>query len=99
MKFILMLLALFLLTDSVMAKPVNNTSECLNMYRTYINEYGASRLIPDTQMLDFIGRCLPDNALHDPMNNAVNSATNNDSSRPQSILHSIEQTKNQTLKI
>ncbi len=99
MKFIFMLLVLFLLTDPVMAKPVNTSSECLNMYRTYINEYGASRLIPDAQMLDFIGRCLPDDAFNNPMNNAINSATNNDSSQPQSILHSIEQTKTLTIKI
>lgn len=99
MKFILMLLALFMLTDPVMAKPVNNTSECLNIYRTYINEYGASRLIPDAQMLDFIGRCLPDDALNNPMNNATNSATNNDISQPQSMWHGTEQTKTLTIKI
>ena len=59
MKFIFMLLILFVLTDPALAKPADNTSECLNMYHTYMNDYGASRLIPDQQMLNFIDRCLP----------------------------------------
>jgi len=60
MKFILMLLLLFLLTDPVLAKPVNTTAECLNMYHSYLDEYGAGKLIPKAPMLDFIGHCLPD---------------------------------------
>ena len=59
MKFIFMLLILFVLTDPVLAKPANNTSECLQMYGNYMNKYGASKFIPDEQMLDFIGRCVP----------------------------------------
>ncbi len=59
MKFILMSLTLFLLADPVLARPDNNTSECLNIYRTYMNVYGASRFIPEEQMLNFIYRCLP----------------------------------------
>lgn len=64
MKFIFMLLILFVLTDPVLAKPVDNTSECLQMYGNYINKYGASKFIPDTQMLDFIARCLPANTAY-----------------------------------
>jgi len=60
MKFIFMLLILFLLTDPVLAKPVNSTTECLNIYRGYMDEYGAGKFIPKAQMLNFIGRCLPD---------------------------------------
>ena len=64
MKFIFMLLILFVLTDPVLAKPANNTSECLQMYGNYMNKYGASKFIPDEQMLDFIGRCVPANAAY-----------------------------------
>ena len=59
-----MLLILFVLTDPVLAKPVSNTSECLQMYGNYINKYGASKFIPDEEMLNFIGRCLPDNSAY-----------------------------------
>lgn len=59
MKFIFMLLILFVLTDPVLAKPVDNTSECLHMYGNYMNKYGASKFIPDKQMLNFIDRCVP----------------------------------------
>lgn len=69
MKFVFMLLVLFVLTDPVLAKPVNNTSECLQMYGTYMNEYGASRFIPNEKMLNFVGRCLPDNSTNNPANN------------------------------
>jgi len=68
MKFIFMLLILFVLTDPVMAKPANNSSECLHMYGTYMNEYGASRFIPDDQLLNFIGRCMPANSMNTPVN-------------------------------
>jgi len=61
MKFIFMLLILFVLTDPVLAQPVNSTSECLQMYGNYLNKYGNSKSIPDEAMLNFIGRCLPDN--------------------------------------
>ena len=64
MKFIFMLLILFVLTDPVLAKPVDNTSECLQMYGNYINKYGTSKFIPDGQMLNFIARCLPANAAY-----------------------------------
>ncbi|MCK4834601.1 MAG: hypothetical protein KAT12_07475 [Gammaproteobacteria bacterium] len=66
MKFIFMLLILFVLTDPVLAKPAGSTSECLQMYGTYMNEYGASRFIPDEQMLDFIGRCIPAATVNTP---------------------------------
>jgi len=86
MKFIFMLLILFVLTDPVLAdpvltRPVNNTSECLNMYRTYMDNYGASKFIPDAQMLNFIGRCLPD----DSVNNYTNTPTYN--GEPQYLKH------------
>ena len=68
MKFVFMLLALFVLTDPVLAQPVNNTSECLQMYRTYMNDYGTSRFIPNEKMHTFIGRCLPDNSTNNPAN-------------------------------
>ena len=82
MKFIFMLLALFLLTDPVLAKPVNNTSECLSMYNTYMNEYGASQLIPEAQMRDFIGRCLPDDSVHN-----TDSPTYIDGTHHQKLFH------------
>lgn len=64
MKFTFMLLILFVLTDPVLAKPVSNTFECLQMYGNYINKYGASKFIPEEEMLNFIGRCLPDNSAY-----------------------------------
>ncbi len=82
MKFIFMLLILFVLTDPVLAKPVNNTSECLNMYGHYMEKYGASQLIPETQMRDFIGRCLPDNSA-----NNTDSPTYIDGTRHQKLFH------------
>lgn len=66
MKFIFMLLALFLLTDPVLARPADNTSECLKMYAAYMNEYGSSQFIPKQQMFTFMDRCLPANATHNP---------------------------------
>jgi hypothetical protein len=71
MKFIFMLLILFLLADPVMAGPVNNTSQCLNMYHNYIEKYGTSQLIPDAQMRNFIGRCLPDDSSKHSMDNPI----------------------------
>lgn len=59
MKFIFMLLALFLLTGPALAAPANNTSQCLKMYGTYMHEYGASLHIPDAKLLNFIDTCLP----------------------------------------
>jgi len=73
MKFVFMLLIFFVLTDPVMAKPTSNTFECLSMYQNYINKYGTSNLIPDNQMRNFIGHCLPDNTVNDSSNNATNS--------------------------
>lgn len=58
MKFIFMLLILFVLTDPVMAKPANNNSECLQMYGTYINQYGASKYFPEQVLFNFADRCL-----------------------------------------
>ena len=59
MKSILMLLSLAALSSPAMANPDTNTSECLQMYRTYINDYGASKFIPPKKMLSFIYRCMP----------------------------------------
>ena len=94
MKFIFMLLALFLLTDPVLAKPVNNTSECLNMYGHYMEEYGASQLIPEVQMRDFIGRCLPDNSASNP-----DSPTYINSTRHQKLFHEPHKSKITSIKI
>ena len=69
MKFIFMLLALFLLTAPVLAGPTDNTSECLKMYGNYMNEYGDSRSIPKKQMFTFFDRCLPANTMRRPTNN------------------------------
>jgi hypothetical protein len=59
MKFIFMLLILFVLTDPVMAKPANNTSECLQMYGAYMIQYGASKHFPEQVLFNFADRCLP----------------------------------------
>ena len=64
MKSIFMLLILFVLTDPVLARPASNTSECLQMYGNHMNKYGASKFIPEKEMLNFIGRCLPDNSAY-----------------------------------
>ena len=94
MKFIFMLLILFVLADPVMAKPVNNTAECLNMYQNYMEEYGASNLIPEAQILDFIGHCLPDDAFDNSNRNSINSETDHEHSQPQNLLHRIDEIKN-----
>jgi len=88
MKFIFMLLILFVLTDPVLAKPVNNTSECLNMYGHYMEEYGASQLIPEAQMREFIGRCLPDYSA-----NNTDSPTYIDGTRHQKLFHNSNKKK------
>ena len=59
MKFIFMLLILFVLTNPVIAKPTNNTSECLQMYSDYMNQYGASKYFPEQVLFNFADRCLP----------------------------------------
>jgi len=69
MKFIFLLLALFLLTDPVLAKPATNSTDCLQMYQRYINTYGASQFIPEKQMLNFYGHCLPTGSMA-PVNSA-----------------------------
>jgi len=82
MKFIFMLLLLFLLTDPVMAKPARNNAECLNMYGHYMEKYGTSQLIPEAQMRDFIGHCLPDDSA-----NNTDSPTYIDGTRHQKLFH------------
>lgn len=89
MRFIFMLLTLFLLTDPVLAKPINSPLECLNMYRTYLNEYGASQSIPDQEMRNFIGRCLPDTAA----NKSTDNPTYIDGTQHQKLLQNIDDIK------
>ena len=83
MKYIFMLLILFVLTDPVLAKPINTSTECLHMYRDYIDEYGAGKFIPETQMLNFIGHCLPD----DSTNKTTTEPTYIDGSQRQKLFH------------
>lgn len=65
MKFLLMVVVLFILADPVLAQSPKNNSECLKIYGTYMNEYGTSKHIPNKQMLNFIDQCLPtENASH-----------------------------------
>ncbi len=92
MKFIFMLLILFLLTDPTIAKPVDTTSTCLNMYGNYLKEYGTGELIPETQMRDFIGRCLPD----DSTNNYTRKPAYIDGTQHQKLLRS---TDNKTVTV
>jgi len=94
MKFIFMLLILFLLTDPVMAKPASNSAECLNMYGHYMEEYGASQLIPEAQMRDFIGRCLPDDSV-----NNTDSPTYIDGTQHQKLFHSHSEKKIISIKM
>ena len=94
MKFIFMLLLLFLLTDPALAKPVNTTSECLNMYHNYMDEYGASRLIPKAQMLNFIGRCLPDGTA----NNRSDEPGYIDGTQHQKLLQNFSNNKIRTFR-
>ena len=99
MKFIFMLLILFLLTDPVMAKPVSNTAECLHMYQNYMEGYGAGNLIPEAQMRDFIGHCLPDDAFDNSNRNSINNETGHDHSQPQNLLHRIDEIKNLPIRM
>ena len=80
MKSILMLLLLVATqANSALAKSNANPSECLQMYGTYMKEYGASKFIPSNQMLSFIYQCLPANYLN-------NSTLENDQQN-QGVLH------------
>lgn len=62
-----MLLLLATLSSPVLAKSNTNTSECFQMYRGYMSDYGASKFIPRDQMLSFIYQCLPDDYLSTPV--------------------------------
>jgi len=94
MKFIFMLLIPFVLTDPVLAMPVNNTSECLNMYGHYMEKYSTSQLIPEAQMREFIGRCLPDDAA-----NKTDSPTYIDGTLHQKLFHNSNEKKIVSIKM
>jgi hypothetical protein len=55
MKKLLMPLVVLVLSNPVMASPNSNPSECLQMYRHYLNDQSTSR----SQVMDFVDRCMP----------------------------------------
>ena len=68
MKFILMLLVLFVLADPVLAdpvlaapalaQPVSNSAECQNMHRGLMNAYDAGKPVSQKQMTYFVDACM-----------------------------------------
>jgi hypothetical protein len=58
MKFILMLLVLFVLTDPVLAQPLNNTAECQTMHRGLTNAYDSGKPVSEKQIVQFFSRCV-----------------------------------------
>ena len=55
MKKLLMPLVLLVLSNPVLASPNSTPSECLQMYRHYLNDQSTSR----SQVVDFIDNCMP----------------------------------------
>jgi hypothetical protein len=55
MKKLLMPLVVLVLSNPVMASQNSNPSECLQMYRHYLNDQSTSR----SQVMDFVDNCMP----------------------------------------
>lgn len=55
MKKLLMSFFILVLSNPVLANPNRNPSECLQMYRHYLNDQNTSR----SQLMDFIDDCMP----------------------------------------
>ena len=64
MKYLVMLLMLFVLADPVLANQPNNNSACPEMYRTYLNGYDQGRSMSREQMLHFYFSCMSSNAVN-----------------------------------
>ncbi|VAW51626.1 hypothetical protein MNBD_GAMMA05-1478 [hydrothermal vent metagenome] len=80
-----MLLLLATLFSPVLAQANTNTSECLQMYRAYLNNFGASKFIPPKQMRSFIYQCMPTNYLE--------NTAHNDNRQNQGIVHINEESQ------
>ncbi len=57
MRTLFMSMALLLLADPVLANQGKPPSECLKMYRNYLNDYSTSR----SEVMSFIDDCIPAN--------------------------------------
>lgn len=55
MKTLFMSLVLLVLSNPVLANPNSNPSECLQMYRNYLNDQSTSR----SQVMNFVDNCMP----------------------------------------
>ena len=55
MKTLFMSMVLLVLSNPVLAKQNSNPSECLQMYRNYLNDQSTSR----SQVMNFIDNCMP----------------------------------------
>ncbi len=57
MKTLFMPLVLYVLSNPVQANQSVTQSECLQMYRNYLNDYSTSR----SQVMNFLDSCIPAN--------------------------------------
>lgn len=66
MKKLFMPLILMILTDPVMANQVTSSSECLQMYRNYLNDHSSSRSPSRSEIKNYLENCMP---AANPVNN------------------------------
>ncbi len=66
MKFIVMLIVLFLLTDPVLANQNQKNAECLAMYRNTLRDTNQH----PSQILNFLEMCAPANAVNNLQNSS-----------------------------
>jgi len=62
MKYIFMLLILFLVATPVLADHADKPGKCLDMYRTYFNKFEVSQSQPAALLLYFSNICMPESA-------------------------------------
>jgi len=62
MKYIFMLLILFVTTDPVLADKADKPGKCLDRYRTYLNDSELGQSQPRALLLYFSNMCMPESA-------------------------------------
>jgi hypothetical protein len=67
MKYLVILLTLFVLADPALAAPHGSTGECLEKYRPPLNDFEASRVNPVELMRYLIELCMPESAHSDEL--------------------------------
>jgi hypothetical protein len=62
MKYIFMLLILFVTIDPVLAEQAEKPGKCLDRYRTYLNDFEPGQSQPRALLLYFSNICMPESA-------------------------------------